>query len=96
MLCNLAAANSSPDALITDNSRLQHVLVTARANFQKPATAYLDKAITLMPAIHQCILSLKELFNQQTFKAQSAISQLNEALESWRVGYNRRDGAGTI
>jgi hypothetical protein len=96
VLCNLASANSSPDALIIDDSRLQHVLVSAGASFQKPATAYLDKLITLMPAIHQCLLSLMDLLNQPTFQAQSAISKLNEALESWRVRYNRHDGAGTI
>lgn len=82
VLCRLASENASPDALITDNSRLQHILVSVGASFQKPATSYLDKPITLMPAIHQCIRSLTELLNRPAFQAQSAISNLNEALES--------------
>ncbi|WP_321931885.1 hypothetical protein [Paraburkholderia guartelaensis] len=93
-LSRLASISPAPDILITDNSKLHHFLVSAGASFHKPATSYLDKPITLMPAIHQCILSLMELFNEPAFRTRSGISNLNEALESWRVVYNRRDEVG--
>jgi hypothetical protein len=91
VLCQLANVYLSPDVLITDNTRLLHALVSAGSGFQKPATAYLDKPITLMPAIHKCLLSLADAFNLPIFQTQSSIDRLNEELESWRIGYNNRD-----
>jgi hypothetical protein len=88
VLCDLASTFPAPEVLITDNTKLQHALVSAGASFQNPATAYLEKPITLMPAIRQCLLSLMELLNTPAFQTLSAISELNEGLESWRTKYN--------
>jgi hypothetical protein len=96
VLNDLATAHHVPDALITDNTRLHPVLVSVGCSFQQPATAYLDKSITLLPAIHRCISSLTEVLNQPLFRNQSSIEKLNEALEQWRIRYNDRDGASAM
>jgi hypothetical protein len=95
VLSTLASENSSPDVLITDHSQLQHALVSAGASFRRPATAYLNKMITLMPAIHQCLLSLTEHLNEPELQAPTSINKRNEAFELWRIEYNRRGGVGT-
>ncbi|WNC94916.1 hypothetical protein RI103_34010 [Paraburkholderia sp. FT54] len=96
VLNDLAATHQAPDALITDDTRLQHVLVTVGSSFQQPAIAYLDKPITLMPAIHRCLVSLTEILNQPLFQSQLSTEKRNEALELWRIGYNDRDGASAV
>ncbi len=95
VLCSPASIFPPPETLITDNTKLQHALVSAGARFQNPATAYLEKPITLMPVIHQCILSLTELLNSPTFQTLSGINELNEGLESWRTKYNAGSCTGT-
>jgi hypothetical protein len=93
---NRIATLRPPDALITDNTRLHHVLVSLGSSFQQPATAYLDKPITLMPAIHRCLVSLTEVLNQPLFQSKSSTEKLNEALELWRIRYNDRDGVSAV
>ena len=95
-LRDLATKHEPPDALITDNKLLHHVLVSIGSSFQKPAAAFLDKPITLMPAIEQCIFSLMEAINQPPFQAQAPIEKINEALELWRVRYNDRKRASPV
>jgi hypothetical protein len=96
VLNDLVTGHHAPEALITDNTRLHPVLVSVGCSFQQPATAYLDKPITLMPAIHRCIVSLTEVLNQPLFRCQSSTEKLNEALELWRIRYNDRDGASAM
>lgn len=71
-------SRQTPDVLITDFTRLQHVLVSVGSSFQKPATAYLDKPITLMPAIERSIRSLVDELNQVPLETQSPIEKVNE------------------
>lgn len=88
-LSSLAAQHTSPDVLITDHTRLQSSLVNAGASFKKPATAYLHKPITLMPAISQCIHSLVDILNE-LMPSHSSLDTINTKLEAWRIAYNTR------
>jgi hypothetical protein len=88
-LSRLAAQYPSPDVLITDHTRLQHPLVSAGASFEKPATAYLHKPITLMPAIAQCIRSLVDVLTE-LMPSHNPTDGINAKLEAWRIAYNSR------
>jgi hypothetical protein len=89
-LIELARAHPSPDVLATDSVKLQHVLVSVGSNFVRPASAYLDKPITLMPAVSKCTYSFMEVLNAPAFSGLSTVRQRNDALEVWRSNYNRR------
>lgn len=89
-LVELLRLFSAPEALVTDDSRLQHVLAAAGASLENPASPFLDKSITMTPAIHDCIKSLEGLFNSPEFQMLKSMDTVNEALESWRSRYNER------
>ena len=76
----LATRIFAPDILVIDNTRLLHVLVSTGISFQKSASQYFDKPITLIPAIQWCILPCTDALNQYPFHTLSPIEDLARRL----------------
>ncbi len=73
-------AYCTPDALVTDEHRLQHTLVTAGARLDRATSAHLDKSITLLtPAVASCMRSLECLFNDSEFQMFTTLVDINAA-----------------
>lgn len=87
-LSSLVRASLTPDYLLTEMSELLPILDRFGACFETVATAHLDKAVTLMPAINQCLQALVLLLNEPSFQRISVTKKRNEALEEWRIKYN--------
>ncbi|MGF6732120.1 hypothetical protein OKW50_004265 [Paraburkholderia youngii] len=91
-ICELAEKNAPPEILVTDNVRLQHVLVSAGSAFSKPAKAYIDKPLARLPEIPSCLRSLAEVLNDRGFESQT-LDGKNAMFESWRTRYNEKLGS---
>jgi hypothetical protein len=87
----MAEKGSPPDVLVTDNVRLQHVLVSAGSAFSKPAKAYIDKRVAGLPEILGCLRTMQEVLNDREFQCQN-LDGKNAMFESWRRGYNEKLG----
>ncbi|BCQ28131.1 hypothetical protein NK8_63200 (plasmid) [Caballeronia sp. NK8] len=88
-ICEIAATNTPPDLLVTDETRLQHALVSVGSSFTKPAKAYIDKSLMGMPEIPAFLRCLEEVLNDPLFQKQS-IGEKNATFDSWRTKYNLR------
>ncbi len=72
-------AYCTPDALVTDERRLQPTLGTAGARLDRATSAHLDKSITLTPAVASCMRSLECLFNDSEFQMFTTFVDINAA-----------------
>ena len=89
-IVKLASVEKAPDFLVTDKQQLLTALTLAGSRFQKRASVYLDKPITLMLAISTCLQSLVELINRADYRSITSVEDINKRLESWRLDYNDR------
>lgn len=90
---NLVSGEDSPDFVVTDNQRLIAACTLACFWFHKPASVFLEKPITAMPAIPNCTHSLTTLLNDADFQSAKSVDEINARLESWRIKYNRNSNA---
>lgn len=89
-LARLLNAYCTPDALVTDERRLQHTR-DRRSPLDRATSAHLDKSITLLtPAVASCMRSLECLFNDSEFQMFTTFVDINAALKSWHLFYNNR------
>ncbi|REG48980.1 hypothetical protein B0G80_5298 [Paraburkholderia sp. BL6669N2] len=92
-ILRLAFGAAPPDFLVTDDQRLVAACTLAGCRFHKPASVFLEKPITAMPAISNCIHSLAELLNDADYQSAKSADEINARLESWRTDYNRRSSS---
>jgi hypothetical protein len=87
------SGEDSPDFVVTDNHRLIAACTLACFWFPKPASVFLGKPITAMPAISNCIHSLTKYLNDADFQSAKSVDEINTWLDSWRIKYNRSSNA---
>ncbi|RKR36245.1 hypothetical protein [Paraburkholderia sp. BL17N1] len=92
-IIKLASGGNFPDFVVTDNQRLVTACTLACFWFHQPASVFLEKPITAMPAISNCIHSLTKLLNDADYQSAKSADEINGRLESWRTDYNRRSNS---